>query len=216
MNKDFKRETSLSTRATGITRRSLLEGCLGAAAIVAVGGMGIAFAGNQEILRPPGGQDENELVGACIRCDRCRSICPTNAIDVATVEDGVADMRTPKMNFRIGYCDSCDGRYRCFDVCPTQALGSFDKTVQKIGMAVIDYGQCVAFGISGRCNGKCIDYCPEQALSFDENNRLVLDEDLCWGCGICEYICPSNAYGAYSGSSKRGINIELWKDALDD
>lgn len=181
------------------------------ATLVAFGGVGVAFAGGEDLLRPPGGQDENNLFSACIRCDRCRSVCPAGVVGVATIENGFTQMRMPKMDFRRSYCDTCDGEYKCIEVCPTCALLPFDKETQKIGMAVIDYDKCLVYGISGTCSGKCVEHCPENALSFNENNRLILDEDLCWGCGICEFVCPANAYGTYSGTTKRGINIAPWK-----
>lgn len=203
-------EEDSAEKNPGLTRRRLVEGLVGAATLVAVGGVADAFAGGEMLMRPPGGQSEGSLLGTCIRCDRCRSICPRDAIGIATIEDGLINVRTPKMNFRIGYCDACNGSFKCIHSCPTSTLNSFDKTSQKLGIAVIDLDRCETYGISARCKVDCITACPEQALSLDKNNRLVIDGTLCWGCGICEYACPSNSYRVYTGSSKRGINIEPW------
>lgn len=194
-----------------LTRRDLIAGAGAVAATLAIGGAGTAFAGGRTLMRPPGGQDEDRFIGTCIRCDRCRSVCPTSAIGVATLEDGLIDMRTPKMEFRLGYCDECGGSYRCAEVCPVGSIAPFDKLVEKIGMAVIDPTVCLTYGISGACSAVCVDACPEEALCVDESGRLAIDESLCWGCGACEYYCVSDAYGAFSGSRNRGINVVTWE-----
>lgn len=193
-----------------MTRRRFAEGVAGVALLVAFGATGRAFAGEASLMRPPGGQSAELLYGACIRCDRCRSACPQGVIDVATIEDGLIEMRTPKMNFHLGYCDECGGEYRCVEACTAGALRPFDKAVDRIGIAVIDFDRCETYGISARCKAECVSACPEQALSLNESGRLVINDALCWGCGACEYVCPSNSYRVYDGSTERGINIQVW------
>lgn len=194
-----------------LTRRGLVQGAVGATALVALGGASRAFGLPTDALRPPGAQDDERFWGSCIRCDRCRGVCPTRAIGVAKLEDGVTAARAPKMEFRLGYCDTCDGAYHCIASCPTGALKSFDPSVDKLGMAVIDQGKCETYGLSASCDTECIDVCSAEALSLDDGGRLIVDEGACWGCGACEYVCPANAYRAYDGSTGRGINIEPWK-----
>lgn len=191
-----------------ITRRSVLEGAAAAVAMLGLGGAVRAFAGEGTPLRPPGGQDEARLQGSCIRCDRCRTVCPTKAIGVGALADGVVNVRLPQMDFRSGYCDMCDGEFRCVRACPTGALMSFDPFADKIGVAVVDVEECQLYGVSATCNAPCVDACEYKALSIDENGRLVVDESRCNGCGACEFVCPTSAYRTYSGSGKRGINIE--------
>ena len=190
-----------------LTRRNVLEGAAAVVGLAAVGGVGVAFAGETAPLRPPGAQDEEHFIGTCIRCDRCRTACPTGAIGVATVEDGFVNMRTPKMEFLLGPCDECGGEYRCAEVCPVGSILPFDKTTEKMGMAVIDPNVCLTYGISGSCSADCIPACPEEALSINEEGRLVLNEDACWGCGACEYYCVSDSYGSYEAAGHRGISI---------
>lgn len=197
--------------APGITRRELMYGLGGAAVIVAVGGVGRAFAGQPDALRPPGAQDYAAFVSSCIRCDRCRSVCPHDAIDVSTLEDGFIEMRLPKMNFRVGYCNGCDDEWRCIQACPTGALQPFDRTAEKIGVARINYSECQAYGASARCKYDCVAWCPTDALERADDGRLLLDEDACWGCGMCQYACPSNSYGGYDGSLARGIEVQAWE-----
>lgn len=191
-----------------LTRRNLIEGAGAVAAIAAVGGVSVAFAGQGEVpMRPPGAQDEERFIGSCVRCDRCRSVCPTNVIGVSAIEDGLINVRTPKMEFRLGCCDTCGGAYKCAEVCPMGSIAAFDTQRDRIGVAVIDTSVCLTYGISGSCSANCIDPCPEQALRIDDDGRLVLDEAVCWGCGACEYYCVSDSYGAYTATGNRGINV---------
>lgn len=190
-----------------LSRRTVVAGCAGIGVLLALGGTAKAFASDEGFLRPPGGQDFARFAGACIRCDRCRSACDRNAVTVCTGAEGLANLRLPKLSFQHGYCDTCEGAWRCVDVCPTGALVPFDTAAEKIGVAVIDADECLTYHTSGRCDARCVDACPEEALTLDEGGRLRLDEDKCWGCGACEYVCPSNAYGSYSGTGLRGINV---------
>ena len=122
----------------GITRRTLLEGGAGIVLLAALGGGARALAGDADLLRPPGGQDDARFFGNCVRCNRCVGACPTRAIGYATVEDGVLNVRQPVMRFRIGWCDMCGGDPRCIAACPTGALAPFDPEADKIGVAVVD------------------------------------------------------------------------------
>lgn len=169
--------------------------------------------GEQDILCPPGAHDRDSFWALCIRCDRCRSACPRNVIGVANIEDGLLNMRLPKMEYRLGYCDGCDGEYRCIRACQTGALSAFDPARDKIGMAVIDEDNCQLYTYSHGCSKQCMDYCPaEGALYLDDENLLHVNEEICWGCGICEYVCPTNAYRSYNGNPSRGINVAPWKE----
>ncbi len=201
-------ETNGGGRGPTLSRRAVVGGVVGVASMFAVGGGVKAFAGDRDFLRPPGGQDYDHFVGACIKCDRCRSICDRGAIAVCTTGDGLLHARMPKMNYREGYCDTCDGEYRCIATCPTQALTSFDAEADKIGLAVIDTDECLTYSTSGHCDARCTNACAWDALYLNESGRLEIIEDRCNGCGACEYVCPSSTYGYYSNSNLRGINVE--------
>lgn len=191
-----------------------MAGGAGIAAMLALGGVGTALAGERTLLRPPGGQDESLLLGACIKCDRCRSACPRGVIDVAHLEDGLVNARTPKMGYRKGFCDFCvsEASPRCVTSCPVGALAAgFDPALDKIGIASVEDGECLLYRSgSGHCSKQCIEACVFDALGVNESGRLVVNEVRCNGCGACEWACPSSSYASYTGSGLRGINIEAW------
>ncbi|NLG09981.1 MAG: 4Fe-4S dicluster domain-containing protein [Coriobacteriaceae bacterium] len=218
----------------GISRRSLVVGGIGAVALVVLGGAARATAGEIAPIRPPGIIDADHFIATCIRCDRCRTVCPKDIVVTCGLEDGIINMRTPKLDFYgdsksyrrpegkdqeaikadpypnllvaagKGYCNFC---HLCIDNCPTGALQAFDPNTQWLGEAVIDPYLCIAYEKLGGCE-KCADYCPFGAITIDENRLPVVDPSKCNGCGVCVNICPSSTYRTYKGSKKRGINIE--------
>ena len=95
----------------------------------------------------------------------------------------------------------------CVPACPTGALdanlvstaGKFDINKAKMGVAVVDMKNCVAYwGI--QCDA-CYRSCPliDKALylEYRRNERTqkhafllpVVDSDICTGCGVCERAC---------------------------
>lgn len=186
-----------------ISRRSFVYGAGSLAGLFAVGGVAVAAPKNDGLLRPPGGQDETAFLAACLRCDKCRSICPENCISICTLEDGFLNYRTPRIDFHKGLCSFCD---ECINVCPTKAFGAFNEETDKIGMAVVDHDLCIAYHLGG-CQ-VCADSCTYEAITMSDTGKPVVDESLCNGCGRCEYACPSASLGSFQGSQRRGINVE--------
>lgn len=135
---------------TGMSRRAFSFGIGGAAVLVAMGGLKVVPATAQ--TRPPGGQDEDKLLSACIRCERCIEACPRKALRPAHLEDGVLSVRTPTTNFNVGWCDFCaeenGGSPRCVEYCSTGALAlPIGATAQNtiIGRATIIHDWCLAW-----------------------------------------------------------------------
>ena len=65
--------------------------------------------------------------------------------------------------------------------------------VAKLVPAAVDENMC------NGC-GKCLDRCPEGAISFNDKGLAEVDKDKCTGCGKCTKACPFEAV-TISGSS---------------
>lgn len=179
---------------------------------VALAGAGVAgtLTGKEALLRPPGGQDEKRFIGLCNRCERCVSVCPTQAIGVAHLGDGIANARTPVMRFNLGLCDFCGD---CTNVCPTGALAPFnveaaqagDVAAARIGIAELDPSICLSY-VSSSCN-LCYTECPFEAVELDESGNPVVIGEKCNGCGVCENVCPVLSLRSYIGGKARAITV---------
>ena len=76
----------------GLNRREVFAAAGGVAGLFLLGAAAKLQASGP-VVRPPGGQDEEAFLGLCIRCDRCRSVCPTSAVGVGTIAQGLRAMR---------------------------------------------------------------------------------------------------------------------------
>lgn len=207
--------TSEKTYA-GMTRRTLCLGMGGAAVMLGLGGL--TFVGSTPLVRPPGGQDDERLMSACIRCEKCFEICPHDVIRPAHIEDGILGMRTPTLDFSRSWCDWCEeangGEPLCVKVCPTEALKlPVDATPETtiLGKAVLNRNLCLAYKLTG-CRF-CYDACPYEAMGLDEANRPYVIEDPCNGCGACESVCVSLQNGSISqGTNRRAIVVEPFEE----
>lgn len=196
----------------GMTRRTFGLGAVGAATLLAMGGLHALPA--QAQVRPPGGQDEDRLVATCIRCERCVEACPRKALKPAPLENGILSMRTPTVDFDEGWCDFCKeengGTPRCVAFCPTAALAldaKADASSTILGKAVIIQDWCLAWSWDNGCKS-CYDACPYEAMELDEYDRPVVVADACNGCGACQNACVSLKDGSIAvGATSRAIVV---------
>lgn len=157
-------------------------------------------------LRPPAALDEDEFLTRCIRCGLCVEACPFDTLKLAEFKDSGVGIGTPFFTPRDVPCYMCED-IPCVVECPTEALdpklvtkdGALDINMAKMGVAVVDEKNCVAyFGI--QCDA-CYRACPliDKALWIDykRNERTgkhafllpIVDSDYCTGCGKCELAC---------------------------
>lgn len=124
----------------------------------------------------------------CIGCGVCVDQCPVNCIQL--------NMPSP-----IHIKDECVYCGRCVEACPFDAIhiteehfinreGRIFFSREKIkgpreGKVVIDDVACQKCGV-------CINRCPEDALSF-EDDKVKVDTEKCILCAECEGICPMDA-----------------------
>lgn len=188
-----------------LTRRAFL-GVVGKAAIIfgfiSFGGLVRALSQKNGFIRPPGAVVEAELLPLCIKCQKCQQVCHTGTITPVVLIEDIASVGTPKLDFHLGYCDLC---MRCIEVCPTGALLPTKKENVRLGIAQIDRERCIAFTWRGCI--KCYKECPFEAITLDSNQRPIVDENRCNGCGLCEYICPSSSLRGYTSASGKGIVV---------
>lgn len=149
------------------------------------------------LIRPPGAMPENLFNARCLACGQCIKVCPTNALQPCSLDDGFSRLSTPKLSPRIGGCE--EKCHACGNVCPTNAIRKLpydEKRFAKMGTAVIDKHRCLAWEQNKECL-VCDEVCPYHAIDpkFLQTSRgmfkvPVVDADLCMGCGMCEQKCP--------------------------
>ena len=192
------------------TRRQLLS-AMGASAA------GVALAGVEPItkrqpatmIRPPGATVA-DFSALCVRCGACVRVCPTQGLQPSLFEGGVQNLFTPKLVPRLGYCSfACNA---CGQVCPTDAippLGLEEKQRTVIGLASVNQDRCLPWAHNIPCI-VCEEACPvaEKAIWLEEVQaenaagetvllqRPQVHQDLCNGCGICEFQCPMGGESA--------------------
>jgi len=159
---------------------------------------------NLRLLRPPGVRNEEEFLKKCVRCGECMKVCLKNALYPAAYQAGIEGMYTPLVIPRLGYCEfNCT---LCGQVCPTGAIPQLaveGKRREVIGKAVFDKNHCLPFAKKINCI-VCEEHCPipdkairsreVQVAGPDGVERAIREpyivEEICNGCGICEYVCP--------------------------
>lgn len=192
----------------GMTRRSFALGAAGAAAMLGLGG--VRYLPCAPLCRPPGGQDFDSFISSCIHCEKCREICPRSAIAPAVLEDGILNLRTPRMDYKSGWCDFCEsepGGPRCVAVCPTHALSCPDPKSTVIGKAELNRDWCLAAKGMG-CH-ECVDACVYEAMYLGDDHVPVVIADKCNGCGACEFVCISMTAGSIAvGATDRAIVVK--------
>jgi ferredoxin len=53
-------------------------------------------------------------------------------------------------------------------------------------MPWVNQDLCIGCGI-------CVDECPVEAITQEENRKAIINDDNCIRCGKCHEICPQNA-----------------------
>lgn len=131
-------------------------------------------------LRPPGAVQEDLFLERCTKCGDCIEACPHDAIEQLLIQE------TPAIYPGEAPCQLCED-FPCVNSCETEALEPLkNHSDVRMGLAKVSRNVCTA---GNGCNA-CVSKCPTEAISMDFGEFLVaVDERLCVGCGICQYIC---------------------------
>jgi len=84
------------------------------------------------------------------------------------------------ISFICNCCGCC-----CEALLAARRFGNLHPVETTRFLAKVNYDNCI------NC-GKCVDVCPVEAISQNENDVEIINE-LCLGCGICLRNCPSDA-----------------------
>ena len=149
----------------------------------------------------PGATTIEHFAARCTACSLCVSACPKNVIHPSLLEYGITGIMKPRMDYHKGFCNyEC---VICTEICPTGALMPLEleaKKLTQLGRAIFIKENCIVHTEKTDC-GACSEHCPSKAVQmvpYEEANLVIpeVTEDLCIGCGACEYACPTTPYKA--------------------
>ena len=195
-------------RGPDMGRRAVLGGLTAGISLPLIGRLDghIHKVSDPRLIRPPGALEEKHFLELCQRCGLCMKVCPTNVINPALTEAGMAGFWTPNLIMTLGYCEySCT---LCGSVCPTGAIAEIsgreklDRPI-RIGSAYVDRGRCLPWSGNAPCI-VCEEHCPTSPKAIYLRDEIIprpegkevrvqlpyVDLKRCVGCGICEYKCP--------------------------
>lgn len=162
---------------------------------------------NSPAIAPPGAVSLSRFVDRCTSCQLCVSACPTQVLQPALLEYGLAGLLKPRLDYNAAFCNfDC---VRCAEVCPTGALDRLrpeEKQGVQIGIADFYRDRCIVVTNGTDC-AACSEHCPTKAVDtepFGVNLRLpVMHQDRCIGCGACEFACPAKPLKAIVVTGRR-------------
>jgi MauM/NapG family ferredoxin protein len=140
------------------------------------------------LLRPPGALPEEQFLSQCSRCAKCAEVCPAQCIKLDP--DGVRANGAPYIEVDAMPCVLCTG-LECMHHCPSGALLPTPLGEIDMGTAVWHEHICVR-SHNAPCT-MCVDHCPMGAAALELiDNRIVVRENGCTGCGVCQNSCPTD------------------------
>ena len=155
-------------------------------------------------ITPPGSASVKDFYQRCTACQLCVAECPNNVLRPSGDLDRLMQ---PEMSFEKGWCrPECT---RCSELCPAGAIRKItpeEKTQYQVGTARVNLKLCVSANGKAEC-GKCAQSCPSGAVQMVDNPDTglrypVVMEEVCIGCGACEYLCPSRPISAITVNGK--------------
>jgi Fe-S-cluster-containing hydrogenase component 2 len=99
------------------------------------------------------------------------------------------------MKIIMAYPEKCAGYRECQVVCSLTHTGTVNP--HKSGINIVRHGVEIDLPVvcvhGNGCELECIAACPEDAISQNEEEVVVIDHQKCTGCGECVKACPYHA-----------------------
>lgn len=149
-------------------------------------------------LVPFGAGSVENFYSKCTACQLCVSNCPNHVLRPST---DLKHLLQPEMGYENGFCrPECTV---CSEICPSGAILPVtreQKAATHIGCATVNLDLCISALGQDSC-GNCSTRCPVGAIRMvndPESGRKVpaVSEEICIGCGACEFLCPSRPISA--------------------
>jgi ferredoxin-type protein NapG len=139
-------------------------------------------------LRPPGAQAERDFLDTCSRCGECVRVCPAQCIKIDY--SGGRGKGAPYIDPSEMPCVLCSG-LSCMNSCPSGALQLVE--LPHIDMGTAHWNEHICVRSHGEECTRCVDHCPVGTTALElVENRIVVHEDHCTGCGVCQNNCPTD------------------------
>lgn len=147
---------------------------------------------------PFGAESVDNFYSRCTACQLCVSNCPNHVLRPST---DLKHLLQPEMGYENGFCrPECTV---CSNICPSGAIKPVtreQKVATHIGRASVNFDLCISALGQDSC-GNCATRCPVGAIRMVEDpdtGRKVpaVSEEICIGCGACEFLCPSRPVSA--------------------
>ncbi|NLJ06273.1 MAG: 4Fe-4S binding protein [Sphingobacteriales bacterium] len=149
---------------------------------------------------PPGSVSISHFTAYCTACHLCVSVCPTQVLQPALFQYGLEGILQPFLDPGVNFCNfDC---VACSEVCPSGAIRPLTvekKHVTQVGKVHFIRQSCVVSTNRKDC-GACSEHCPTKAVQMVHWQHGLkipeINQDLCVGCGACEFACPTIPYKA--------------------
>lgn len=159
------------------------------------GGPSVKHHKQNRPITPPGSLSYERFINKCTACGLCVIKCPAQILKPVGFAYDFDYILKPEMYYDNDFCNyECT---ICADVCPNDALiklTQLEKETTQMGVVHFNEDLCVVKTDNTDC-GACSEHCPTQAVKMVHYKGALtipdINEDLCIGCGGCEYICPT-------------------------